>query len=363
MKLLFYIHGITGGGGERVLSTLVNEFSIRGEDVFLATDIHTPFAYDIDERVKLYDLYDRCNKDYGTFSSIKNSVIIRRNIRSIAKKTSPDVIIAFMSALGCSVIVATIGLGIPIVVSEHTNVSRFLGHSLNIKRKLLYPLANCITVLTRHDKKLWLNKVKNVVYMPNPINLKMLDTHKKNRNKVILAVGRVSQWEVKGFDNLILCWSKLCFDFPDWKLQIVGNADKDASIFLNKMAIENNCQNYELIGFRKDVDRLMQQSEVFCLSSRIEGLPMALIEAMNAGCCCVSYDVVTGPREIIVNNKSGLIAKNQDNEDFVKKLRVVMSDENLRHQLAANAPSSVEKYSTKRIVRRWYILFDKIIKK
>ena len=363
MKLLFYIHGITGGGGERVLSTLVNEFSIRGEEVFLATDIHNSFAYDIDKRVKLYDLYDKCNKDYGTFSSIKNSVVIRRNIRRIAKKTSPDVIIAFMSALGCSVIVSTIGLKIPIVVSEHTNVSRFLGYSLNIKRKLLYPLANCITVLTRHDEKLWRNKVKNVVYMPNPINLKTLHTSKNNRNKVVLAVGRVNQWEVKGFDNLIFCWSKLCSDFPDWKLQIVGNSDKDASVFLKKMAIENNCQNYEFVGFRKDVDRLMQQSEIFCLSSRTEGLPMALIEAMNAGCCCVSFDVVTGPREIIVANKSGLLAKNQDNEDFVEKLRQVMSDETLRHHLAANAPSSVVKFSTKRIIHRWYILFDKIVKK
>ena len=157
--------------------------------------------------------------------------------------------------------------------------------------------------------------------------------------------------------------SKLCSDFPDWKLQIVGNSDKDASVFLKKMAIENNCQNYEFVGFRKDVDRLMQQSEIFCLSSRTEGLPMALIEAMNAGCCCVSFDVVTGPREIIVANKSGLLAKNQDNEDFVEKLRQVMSDETLRHHLAANAPSSVVKFSTKRIIHRWYILFDKIIKK
>ena len=90
---------------------------------------------------------------------------------------------------------------------------------------------------------------------------------------------------------------------------------------------------------------------------------MALIEAMNAGCCCVSFDVVTGPREIIVANKSGLLAKNQDNEDFVEKLRQVMSDETLRHHLAANAPSSVVKFSTKRIIHRWYILFDKIIKK
>ena len=72
--------------------------------------------------------------------------------------------------------------------------------------------------------------------------------------------------------------------------KIVGEADKNALEFLNTLASELGCCNYEFLGFRKDVYELMQRSEIFCLSSRVEGLPMALIEAMNAGCCCVSFE-------------------------------------------------------------------------
>lgn len=362
MKLLFYIHGITGGGGERVLATLANEFAKRGESVGIATDTDTPFAYKIDSRIILYDLYEGTNDNSTHISKNYNSILIRRNIRRIAKKEKPDVIVAFMSALGCSVIASTLGLGIPVVVSEHTNVSRKLGILLDIKRRLFYPLANAVTILTRYDKKLWKNKYENVVYMPNPVSLKGTNGS-LNREKTILAVGRVNQWEIKGFDNLLRCWAKLCHLHPNWKLKIAGDADKNALEFLNNLANELGCCNYEFLGFRKDVYELMQRSEIFCLSSRVEGLPMALIEAMNAGCCCVSFDVVTGPREIIRHGFSGLIAKNQDNEDLTEYLDRVMRDDVLRKRLALNAPQSIMKYSTDRIINRWYILFDKILKK
>lgn len=362
MKLLFYIHGITGGGGERVLTTLANEFAKRGESVGIATDTDTPFAYKIDSKIVLYDLYEGTNNNSTHISKIYNSILIRRNIRCIAKQEKPDVIVAFMSALGCTVVASTLGLGIPVVISEHTNVSRNLGILLDIKRRLFYPLANAVTILTRYDKKLWKNNYNNVVYMPNPVSFKK-NNDTSNRKKTVLAVGRVNQWEIKGFDNLLRCWSKLCHLYPDWKLKIVGDADKNALDFLNSMANKLGCCNYEFLGFRKDVYELMQRSEIFCLSSRVEGLPMALIEAMNAGCCCVSFDVVTGPREIIHHGFSGLIAKNQDNEDLTEYLDRVMSDEVLRKRLATNAPQSVIKYSTDRIINRWYILFDKILNK
>lgn len=362
MKILFYIHGITGGGGERVLSILANEFASRGEDVSIATDIKTPFAYEINEKVKLYDLYKECSVNKNIFYRIHNSIQIRKNIRRIAKQEKPDIIVAFMSALGCSVIASTLGLGIPVVLSEHTNVSRNLGKLLDIKRRVLYPLANAITILTRYDMKLWKDKFENVVYMPNPVSLKEANDD-LNKEKTVLAVGRVNQWKIKGFDNLLKCWAKLCQLYPDWKLKIAGDADENALKQLNALAHELGCCNYEFLGFRHDVYELMKHSEVFCLSSRTEGLPMALIEAMNAGCCCVSFDVLTGPREIIQHGKSGMIAKNQDNEDLIECLKMVMSDEILRKRLASNAPRSIMRYSTDRIINRWYILFDIISNK
>lgn len=357
MKVLFYIHAISGGGAERVLVTVANKLSEDGKHIVLATDTNYPSVYTLNTCIKQVNLY----KGVTTGTKI-GSIQLRKNIRDIAKTEKPDIIVGFLSALGCMVVFSTLGLGIPVIVCEHTNVSRFLGHALNIKRKLLYPLADCVTVLTRYDYSLWRKKLSNVVYLPNPVSI-VKEDQTKERRKVIFAAGRVNQWKIKGFDNLIRCWSKLCHDFPDWSLQIAGDGDDKSLSYLRSIIDETHCKNVEFLGFRKDVKDLMQTSEIFCLSSRVEGLPMALIEAMNAGCCCVSFDVKTGPKEIIVNGKSGLIAEDQNIDDLTAKLRSVMQDEDLRHRLAANAPSSVEKYSTKRVIQRWNIMFNKILKK
>lgn len=357
MRLLFYIHAITGGGGERVLSKLVNEFVRRGEDVHLATRMDIMFSYKISEDVVLHDLYE------GTCSDIKlyDSFRLRRNVRNIARAVQPDVIIAFMSAMGCMVLNASLGLGFPVIVSEHTNISRKLGCLLNIKRAISYPFAAAVTVLTKHDKEILKHK-KNIVYLPNPIDLENKESIDGERSKVILAVGRVNQWEVKGFDNLLRCWGHLCRDFPDWRLQIAGDADIASREYLNLIAKEAGCINYEFLGFRDDIDVLMKKSAVFCLSSRVEGLPMALIEAMNYGCCCVSFDVLTGPNEIIEDNISGLLVKNQDTDDLIAKLRSVLKDDDLRSSLAQNAPVSVKKYSIEKVMEMWYQLLNQVRK-
>lgn len=358
MRLLFYIHAITGGGGERVLATLVNEFINQGDEVHLATNLDIPFTYDVDSKVKLHHLLGRQKISNSKFL---RPLMLRYYIRKIAKHVRPDIIVAFMTGLGCSVLFSTIGLGIPVVVSEHTNVSRVHSRGLNFKRTLLYPLASAVTVLTRYDSEQWKTKFRNIVYMPNPVDTVSFYKCRQPRRKVVLAVGRVNQWKVKGFDNLLKCWSQICHDYPDWKLEIAGAADQRSKSYLIDLANEYNCTNYEFVGFRSDIQQLMMQSEVFCLSSRTEGLPMALLEAMSLGCCCVSFDVITGPREIIVHGQSGLIADNQNNDDLVNQLRLVIGDESYRHYLSDNAPLSVMRYSTDRIIKRWKILFNKIL--
>lgn len=361
MKILFYIHAIDGGGAERVLCTIANRFVNDGHGVIIATNIHKPIVYHIDEKVTLQDLFEKIPAYKSLISKIANAIRLRNNIRKIVIGYKPDIIIAFMAGMGCRVIFSTIGLGIPIIVSEHTNINRNLGKVLEIKKRMLYPFASCITVLTRHDYRLWNKRFKNVVYMPNPIKLD--DTSlASEKEKTVLAVGRVDQWYIKGFDNLIRCWARLCHKYPDWRLKIAGAYRDDTLDMLSRLIKDMGCKNVEFLGFCQNVKQIMEQTEIFCLSSRVEGLPMALIEAMNAGCCCVSFDVQTGPREIIQNGRSGLIAKNQDNEDLIEKLSAVMADEQYRHELSSNAKASVKKYSEDRIVHRWNILFNKLIK-
>lgn len=361
MKILFIIHAVTGGGAERVMATLINEYASKGNSVSLLTDTSTSFAYNIHPNVHLFDL----TKDVYKIESVgvwKICQKIRKlyNIRKTVNIVKPDVVISFICELNCEVIFSLLFKKVPIICSEHINVNhKFPSHYL-LMRNILYPFASAITVLTKHDYKLWKNKFNNVVYMPNPINIGFVS--RKERKNNIIAVGRLSAWTQKGFDNLILCWSKLCHKYSDWHLQIIGDGDSTSVSYLQKLANDANCKNLDLLGFRRDVKEIMEESAIFCLSSRYEGLPMVLIEAMEAGCCCVAYDCETGPNEIIINNKNGLLVKNQDKEDLIRNLENVMSDSFLRKSLSDSAPAAVKRYSTERIVNRWNILVNKLTK-
>lgn len=361
-RILFFIASLAGGGAERVLATLANAFAGQGKQVFIATYSSIESAYDLSPDIQRLIVLDE--KAPKTTRLLLSKIYWRWwkfcKIRSIVKTVSPDVVISFVTPTNNDVLFSLLGLRIPVVVCEHTNVSRSYSKKTTFYRKLMYPFASAITVLTRHDYNLWKNKYRNVVYMPNPVELSHLDVARgEERNKTVLAVGTVSSWKIKGFDNLLRCWGNLCYRFPDWTLSIVGKGDSESMSYLQSIIKEQNCKNVVFLGFRKDVREIMHASAIFCLSSRFEGLPMVLIEAMEAGCCCVAFDCKTGPKEII-NKDCGLLVENQNLGDLTDKLSLVMSDNELRYRYSKNASKSINGYSIKRIVNRWQILFSKL---
>lgn len=358
MKVLFVIHAITGGGAERVMATLINNLCQRNYDISLLTNLDIPFAYEIDNRVKLMNINRHCPEDTNGF---RRQLWGYHVIRQAANESQCNVVVSFLVDMNCTVILSLLGTGIPVICSEHSNISRAYSYKTIIKRNILYRFANVVTVLTHHDYRLWRNSFSNCVRMPNPCNL-IENTSINDRDKIVLAVGRVNQWDIKGFDNLIRAWGNVCHRHKDWHLKIAGAYDDRSISKLNKIIEESNAINIEFLGFRKDIGELMNKSAVFCLSSRVEGLPMALIEAMDRGCCCVAFDCITGPNEIIKDQKSGLLVQDGNVDDLSKKLNFIISNETKRLTLAKNAPFSVKKYATEKVVGRWEILFKKICK-
>ena len=356
MKILFIIHALTGGGAERVMATLLNNLCQRGYNICLLTDTETPFAYDIDERVELINLRQTCPDDIHGF---RRKFWGYYKIRKVAKEVQCDLAVSFLTEMNCTATLALLGTGIPLICSEHSNVLRKYPKRVLLKRFLLYHFPSVVTVLTHHDYKLWRKKYRNCVRMPNPSDL-LEKTLTNKREKVVLAVGRVKQWEIKGFDNLIRAWAMICHQHQDWQLQIAGDYDEDSINTLKGIIKETDAENVVFLGFRRDIGDLMDRSAVFVLSSRVEGLPMALIEAMNRECCCVAFDVTTGPSEIIVNEKSGLLVPNQDVAALSKALETVMSDEGVRIFLASNSKKSVIRYETNSVVNRWELLLKTV---
>lgn len=362
MRMLFIINRFAGGGAERVMSTLANYFTSVGDEVYIDYDTEYPVAYHLDEKiVSLNHMQKVRNMRFYNFGILRfpyKLLLLRKTIKHL----NADVVVSFLTEVNGPVILAGLGTKSKIIVSEHSRIEGFNNTRKNeFIKKYLYGFADAVTVLTRHDYKKW-KKYRNVVYMPNPISLETEDVDITKKEKVVLGVGRFDDYHVKGLDTLLKCWAGVCHKHPDWKLWLAGDGTPENKKVLLDINESLNNINVEFLGFRKDINSVMRSSSVFLLPSRVEGLPMGLIEAMNQSCCCVAFNVETGPSEIIRHNISGQLAENQNVQALTAALDSVMSDDDLRMKLSCNAQASIVKYGIERIVNRWRILFN-VIKK
>ena len=359
---MFHVASLSGGGAEKVMVTLANAFAAKGENVMIYCRDHTPSAYPVGANVRLEYLQDHLPPfSGGLINRVVRKVIYNREYRKAIKTYRPDFNIVFTAPYAVLVLPILLKTGIPVICSEHSTVTRnYPDKKIPVKRKRLYPRVDAVTVLTHYDYALWCSK-PNVVRMPNPFI--PTNVPQVKREKIVIAAGRIREWKIKGFDNLIKSWSLLWKEFPDWKLVIAGKYDDKSLAFLKGIEKETRCKNIEFLGFCNNLEEIMSHCEVFCLSSRLEGLPMVLLEAMNAGCACVANDCITGPSEIIENGVNGLLASCDNIIDLSEKLRTVMKSSELRDTFRGNIHLSISQYSLETVLGLWYSLFDKILEK
>lgn len=354
MKLLFFIRSLEGGGAERVMVILCNELVNRGYEVCLAVNKQIPFAYDLDDRINVLELYpDNNRRSYRMFRRIK----FYKHIRLLVKQVSPDIITSFMFKLNVHVILATLGMKIPVIASEHTTFDKTHNWRAYIRRFYINSLATHTIILTEYDYKFLGKRLKNKIVIPNPLSFP-INTNSRERRKNILAAGSIDRWKFKGFDNLIKVWGKVSIKHPDWTLEIAGNGSETNLDFLKSLTKESGVEkSVVFLGFQKDIDKLFKTSSIFVLSSKYEGFGMVLTEAMSQGCACISFDCVAGPSEIITHKRSGLLIENQNMEVMEEAIDQLISDESFRERLSQGGLKEVERFTPKVIVDKWVDLF------
>lgn len=105
---------------------------------------------------------------------------------------------------------------------------------------------------------------------------------------------------------------------------------------------------------------LLQEAEIFALSSRAEGMPNILLEAMAAGCACAAFDCQFGPRDIIQPEQDGLLVPENDTAAFARALDRLMTDETLRHKLGEAAARKIRALSIDDVFARWDALLQEV---
>ena len=358
MKIVFLNHFISGGGAERVTCLLADKLQKSGHAVIMMTDLFHPFAYHVDESVRKVKLFNT-EKEAHSRGYLYYMI---RNTRAMLKREQPDVIIGVLPIMNLVAILAAKGLKTKVIASHHTSFDRRENIHIMVIKNQVYKWADAVTVLTQADYDYLGKRLPKKVVMPNPLAYPCVNTPVGNRRKNIVAVGRLDVWQIKGFDLLIEAWSRIAKDYPDWQLEIAGGGKECSFEEIKRIAKDNGVlHRVNFLGFRKDIDAVMRESSIFALTSRIEGFGMVLIEAMSQGCACVSFDDGGRQREIIQDDKEGIVIDGHNPEALSDALKKLIEDDRLRYDIAENGIKRADSYNIDIIAKKWENLINRIV--
>lgn len=211
-------------------------------------------------------------------------------------------------------------------------------------------------VLTHEDAEFW-PELDNVTVIPNPSSF-FPEEQSYCTAKQVIAVGRyVGQ---KGFDRLIAAWRKVAEKHPDWKLKIYGDGwmREQLQQQIEESGLMNSCFLESTVS---DIAQKMKESSIFVLSSRFEGLPMVLIEAMACGLPVVAFACHCGPRDVISDGVDGWLVEDGDIHGLAEKINILIENDELRQKMGKMACLKAENYSIERIGKLWIELFESLI--
>lgn len=362
IRILFASGTMSGGGAERVVSSLANHFAALGYQVDILV-VRGVSIYPLDPRVRLTPVFSEAEIQASLWNKVWRRLAYFPRLLGLLKRYRPDVVIPVHGGgwNGQFVFMCWL-LGIKVIAAEH--ISWTVGRKRFgrwIERHVVYRIADALAVLTDADKAYYQQFLPRVVKIPNPVSFAPPDIDRPgSRTCTILAAGRLDSWHHKGFDSLIAVFAQVAAQRPHWRLQIAG-AGSTGMAYLQSLAVQHGvADKVDFLGFRQDLAALFGESGIFVLSSRYEGFGMVLLEAMSQGCPCVSYDCPSGPADMIDDGHNGLLVRDQDEAGLAAAIVRLIDDVDLRAALGGAAIEKAGLYRVEAIGERWLELMRAI---
>lgn len=364
MRIMLVISSLRRGGAERIVSIIANYWSAHGHEVYLVTvEGQETDAYSVNSGVRRIGLNLARKSDYRLLGLWNNLHRIWR-LRTTARRVSPDVIVSFVTHTNLLVLIAMLGVRIPVIASERIDPSQiWLGTLREKLRCWLYPRA-VITVVQTDRVRVEMQRMLPLgrfVMIPNPVPMSDPDEgqacvpmHKLLRlppdAKVVAAMGRLDPQ--KGFDLLIEAFGRLSHQHSAWHLVIFGEgaARSDLEAQVTRLGLT---ARVHLPGVVRNSRRSLAEADLFVLSSRFEGFPNVLLEAMACRLAVVSFDCPSGPGEIIRDRQDGLLVPAGSIEKLEAAMSLLMESPTWRKKLGQNACQVLERFSMDRIMTLW----------
>lgn len=305
--------------------------------------------------------------DYDLHKNVKRIVVqtdgknrIKRfndrvlSIRRIVEREKFDCIISFSAIPNIQILMATIGMRIPIIISERTDPSRypdsFAGKFL---RKILYGRAQSIVFQTPDARDYFPKYIRNKsVIIPNPLSNSIPDIYEGEREKKVVGVGALV--EQKNWSVLLKACVGFLKEHDDYQVHIYGEGDERDKL---QNIINNNALlrgKVFLMGFSSNVLSEIRNARIYVSSSDYEGISNAMLEALALGIPSICTDCpVGGARQFISNGKNGILVKVRDSSALEDAMNLLASNDDFCYELSANAVKIRGILETKVIVDKW----------
>jgi glycosyltransferase involved in cell wall biosynthesis len=196
-----------------------------------------------------------------------------------------------------------------------------------------------------------------VAVIRNSVSWPILDEVPPRDSKIIVSAGRLVPH--KGVQRLVKAFAPIARSHPDWQLHIYGEGREKRKIkeLIARLGLESQVR---LQGYSHDFHSVLANASVFAMTSRKEGFPMVLIEAMSNGVPLIAFDCPRGPAEIIRDGENGLLIPEGPTRRFGAALRRLVEDADLRERLGAQALRDAEAYTIDHIAADWDRLFAQV---
>lgn len=364
MKITCVIDSLSYGGAERVMAFLAGGLAGRGHTISLITlSPEIPDFYSVPDTVsrsslptvgllRWYDLPGQARR----LKELREAVAAQR----------PDTVISFIDATNVLTLLALPAGKPPVIVCERIHPAfHTLSPHWKLLRRLVYPRAARVVMLTGDSLK-WAAEHfpgwKSAV-IPNPVPAPSFSPGSGRpaffeRPLNVIAAGRLHRQ--KGFDLLLESFARLAARFPDWQLTILGEGSERAGLegMAGRLGLADRVK---FPGLTKNLADIFRFADLFALSSRYEGFPNALTEALACGLPAVSFECPSGPSEIIRHGIDGLLVPDGDTRAFSEAMAELMTNAPKRALMAKRAPEIQGRFAPASYLDSWEKLLSEAV--
>lgn len=354
MRIGFFVPWITTGKGgtENVGQMMANAMATRGHQVTIFTfdDKRAPSRWPLDDRIALVHLPETEDEPADNLMAVE---VASRNL---------DLLVGLhMNRTMLRYVRCAHKVGLPLVLSEHIDprFPRWAGTYSPDDRDMAMAGATLIHLLLDDFVETLEPSIRGKArVIPNtiPEPEKLADPGADKNERTLLAVSRLVPR--KNQSRVIEAFARLANDFPEWRLQIVGDGPLRRQLEAQARTL-GVVDRVDFAGEHDDVYPFYAAADLFVIPSFFEGFPLTLCEAMAHGLPTIGFGICAGVRAQIRNGQTGLLCEASDRVEVLEaKLRQMMGDSVLRRRMGLAARQSfVQRFSNAIVHAAWETMF------